>query len=85
LGERSVKAKPLRGLGCQVMEIAAHDARRDLPRDLYGLDWIIENWRAARAPCEDFDLMVFSKEWVFTEINLENRFCQFGLSQKPGG
>src|SRR5260370_14213193 len=26
LGERSVKAKPLHGLGGQVMEIAAHDA-----------------------------------------------------------
>ena len=42
LGERSIKAKPLHGLGSQVMEIAAYDAKRDLPRGLYGLDWRID-------------------------------------------
>jgi hypothetical protein len=26
-----------------------------------------------------------SRENIFPEINLENRFCQFGLSQESGG
>ena len=51
LGERSVKAKPLHGLGGQMMEIVAWDASGNLPRDLYGLDWRID-LRAPRLPEE---------------------------------
>jgi len=37
LGEASVRAKPLHGLGTGVMEIAVHEVKRELPCGLYGL------------------------------------------------
>jgi hypothetical protein len=51
LGEMSVKAKPLHGLGGAVMEIAAYGYERNLSRGLYRPDWRID-LRGPRLPEE---------------------------------
>ena len=42
LGERSPKAKPLHGLGANVMEIATYDASGTYRAIYDGLDWRID-------------------------------------------
>jgi len=50
-----------------------------------GYDVLQPRLAAAQAKFSTVRRMLSSREYVILEINLENRFCQFGLSQKPGG